>query len=85
MMTTLIWGRGLLLWGLVATLVALTPMLVLSVLPESVGAGFFGLLAIMLALSVAPLGAVIAAVGAVLLLIGLWNRARSGQDSAPGP
>lgn len=70
------WGRALLLWGLVATLLSAAPALSLSVLPPEFGAGFFGLLAIMLSLSVAPLAAVIASVGALLLLVAVLRRGR---------
>ena len=48
MMTLALWGRGLLLWGLVALAITAAPMLLLTVLPAEMGAGFFGLLAIML-------------------------------------
>jgi hypothetical protein len=77
-MTMLHWGRGLALWGAVAALCALTPALVLGLLPAEYGAGFFGLLAVMLALSVAPLAAVIASVGVILLLVALLRGAGRG-------
>lgn len=73
-MTLFTWGRGLLIWGLIAFAVAGAPMLLLQVLPEAVGAGFFGLLAIMLSLSVVPFAALVASVGAILLLVAVLRR-----------
>lgn len=75
-MTLLSWGRGLLLWGLVALVVSAAPMLLLQVLPAEAGSGFFGLLAIMLGLSVVPFAAVVASVGAILLLVAVFRRGR---------
>jgi hypothetical protein len=75
-MTMMQWGRGLTFWGAVAALIAVTPAIVFGFLPAEYSAGFFGLLAIMLTFSVAPLGAVIASVGVILLLVAVVRRAR---------
>ena len=75
-MTLLQWGRGLALWGVVAALIAVTPAIVIGLLPAEYGAGFFGLIAIMLTLSVAPLAAAVASGGVILLLIAAVRRAR---------
>jgi hypothetical protein len=71
------WGKGLLLWGIVAAIVSGAPALLLTLLPAQFGAGFIGLLAIMLSLSVTPLAVVVASVGAILLLVALVRRGRS--------
>ena len=76
-MTLFVWGRGLLLWGLIAAAVAAAPLLLMLALPAGFGGGFFELLAIMLGLSVVPLSAVVAASGAVLLLVAVVSRGRS--------
>ena len=75
-MTVATWGRGLLLWGLLACAIAATPMLLLQVLPAEAGGGFFGLIAIMLGLSVVPFAAVVASAGAILLLVAALQRGR---------
>lgn len=75
-MTLLRWGRGLLLWGLIALAVSAAPMLLLQILPAEAGAGFFGLLTILLGLSVVPLAAVVASVGVILLLVAVFRRDR---------
>lgn len=68
------WGRGLLIGGVVTALLALTPALILSQLPPALSDSFFGALAALLSLSVAPLGIVSAVVGAGLLLIAVVRR-----------
>jgi len=76
-MTLMQWGRGLLLWGLVAAALALAPAIALSVAPPEWSAGFLGLIAIMLSLSVAPLAAFTASAGAILVLVAVLRRGRS--------
>lgn len=68
-MTMMRWGRGLLIWGLVAVALSLAPAILLSFAPPAFGEGFLGLTAMMLTLSVTPLAAVVASVGAILLLV----------------
>jgi hypothetical protein len=68
-MTMMRWGRGLLIWGLVAVALSLAPAILLSFAPPALSEGFFGLTAVMLTLSVTPLAAVVASVGAILLLV----------------
>ncbi len=75
-MTLFFWGRGLLLWGLIALAVSAVPLLLIVALPGGFGGGFFELLAIMLGLSVVPLSAVVAVIGAILLLVAAVSRGR---------
>jgi len=76
-MTLMLWGRGLLIWGVIAALVSGAPALLLSQLPPIYGDGFVGLLAALMSLTVTPLAAVIASVGAILLLVAAVRRGRS--------
>jgi hypothetical protein len=76
-MTLFVWARGLLLWSLVALAVSAAPLLLMMALPSGFGGGFFELLAIMLGLSVVPLSAVVAAIGAILLLVAVASRGRT--------
>ena len=69
-MTLLRWGKGLMLWGLVALVIALAPAVLLGLLPPAFGAGFFGLLAALMSLSVAPLAALVVVTGLLLWLAG---------------
>ncbi|MGV3650715.1 MAG: hypothetical protein ACO1OK_04775 [Devosia sp.] len=69
-MTLMRWGNGLMLWGLVAVLVALAPAVMLGLLPPELGEGFLGLLAALLSLSVAPLAALVVVTGVLLWLAG---------------
>jgi energy-converting hydrogenase Eha subunit C len=66
-------GRGLLVGGLIATLLAGAPALLLQVIPALDG-GFITVLAVMLLLTVVPLAVMIASAGAILLLWGLVQR-----------
>lgn len=66
-------GRGLLVGGLIATLLAGAPALLLQVIP-ALDSGFISVLAVMLLLTVLPLAVLFASVGAVLLLWGLVRR-----------
>lgn len=75
-MTLMKWGRGLLVWGLVAALLSAAPMLLLTVAPSALSEGFLGTLALMLGVSVTPLAIVVASVGAILLLVAVLRRDR---------
>ncbi len=76
-MTLMLWGRGLLIWGVIAALLSGTPALLLSQLPPIYGDGFVGLLAALMSLTVTPLAVAIASVGAILLLVAAVRRGRS--------
>ena len=69
------WGRGLLIGGVAGALLSAAPALILSQLPSPYGDSFFGTLAVLLTLTVTPLGILAASVGAILLLLG-WLRRR---------
>jgi hypothetical protein len=84
-MTLFVWGRGLLLWGLVALVVSAAPLLLTMALPSGLGGGFFELLAIMLGFSVVPLCAVVAVTGAILLLVAVVSRDRPSRGGARAP
>jgi hypothetical protein len=68
------WGRGLLLWGLVATIASFAPALILSIAPPAWSDSFFGVVAALLSLTVTPFAAIVASAGAILLLAGVWQR-----------
>lgn len=74
-MTLKLWGRGLLIWGLVAALVSFLPAWLMSLVPGFMG-DFFELVATMLTLTVTPLGLAVASVGAILLLVAVVRRDR---------
>ena len=76
-MTLFHWGRGLTIWGLVALAISFAPALLLSLAPATWSDSFFGTVAALLSLTVAPFAALVASVGAILLLVGLWRRGRS--------
>ena len=76
-MTLLRSGRAILIWGMLAALISAAPALALIVLPQSFGEGFFGLVAIMLTLTVTPLAVLVASAGAILLLLAALRRGRS--------
>lgn len=83
------WGWRLLLTGVVMALVSATPALLISVAP-ALGDGFFGTVAILLTITVTPLGVVFAAIGLLLLVAGairrgLAARARARASSPPVP
>jgi energy-converting hydrogenase Eha subunit C len=69
----MLWGRKVLLFGVVMALLSATPALLVYLFPL-IDDGFFGTLAIMLTLTVTPLGVAIASVGAILLLVGVVRR-----------
>lgn len=73
-MTLAKWGRAMLLWGSVAALIAALPAIILYFLPPEAGSGFVGIIAILLTFSVLPMAALIASVGAILLLVGVLRR-----------
>ena len=79
----MLWGRKLLAFGVVMALLSATPALLAWVFP-SIGDGFVGTLAIMLTLTVTPLGVAIASAGAILLLVAaVRRRVRRGPGAAP--
>lgn len=67
------WGIGLLVWGLVALAISFSPFLVLTMLPAA-DFGFIGIVATMLALGVAPICALAASAGVILLLVAAVRR-----------
>ena len=69
------WGRKLFVFGAVMALISATPALLIYLFPL-LGDGFLGTLAIMLTLTVTPLGIVVASVGAILLLVAALRRGR---------
>jgi hypothetical protein len=74
-MTLIFIGRGLFIGGLIAVILAATPAIILSFLPAPLSDSFFGTLAGLLLLTIVPLAAFAASVGALLLLLG-WLRQR---------
>ena len=73
-MTMMRWGRGLLIWGLLTALLATAPGLILTTLLPQFNTGFAGIVGLLLVLSVAPLAALTASVGAILLLVAVVRR-----------
>jgi hypothetical protein len=69
------WGRKLFTFGVAMALLSATPALLVYLFPL-LGDGFLGTLAIMLTLTVTPLGIVVASVGAILLLVSVLRRGR---------
>ena len=69
----MLWGRRFLIFGVLMTLISATPALLIMLVPE-LGDGFFGTVAIMLTLTVAPLGVIVASAGAILLLVAAVRR-----------
>ncbi|WP_143145622.1 hypothetical protein [Devosia enhydra] len=69
-MTLMRWGKGLMLWGLVALLIAGAPAILLGLLPPALSQGFLGLLAALMSLSVVPLAALVVLAGLILWLAG---------------
>lgn len=76
-MSMMHWGRGLLIWSMIAAVVSVAPAIILSQLPPIYSEGFFGLVAVLLTFSVTPLAVLGASVGAILLLVAAWRRGRS--------
>jgi hypothetical protein len=70
------WGRGLAIGGLIGLVIGLGPAAILVVLPASASDSFWGILAVLLSLSVAPISAVVLSAGVLLLLFGLLRRGR---------
>jgi hypothetical protein len=75
-MTLMFWARGLLIWGLVGLAASLGPALLLTAL-SGLDGGFFGVLAVMLTFTVAPIAALSVSAGVILLLVALFRRGRS--------
>ncbi len=70
------WARLFLLGGLVGLLLSAGPALLLSQAPPGWSAGFLGVLAAMLLLTVAPLATLSASAGAILWVVMLFRGAR---------
>lgn len=68
------WGRGLAIGGLVALILSAGPALLLSLLPAGAGENFFGTLAALLSLTIAPLSLVAFSVGVLLVLLARLRR-----------
>jgi energy-converting hydrogenase Eha subunit C len=69
----MLWGRRFLVFGALMALISATPALLVMLLPR-LDDGFFGTVAIMLTLTVTPLGVIVASVGAILLLVAALRR-----------
>lgn len=67
------WGRVLLLGGVIAALASAAPALLIWLLP-GLEEGFFGLVAVLLTLTVTPLAVLFASAGAILLLVAVLRR-----------
>lgn len=76
-MNMMFWGRGLVIWGVIAAVISASPAILLSQLPPTYSDGFFGLVAALLSLTVTPLSIAVASVGAILLLLAVLRRGRS--------
>jgi len=75
-MTMKLWGRALLIYGVIAALISIAPAIILAQLPPVYSEGFFGLVAALLSLTVTPLAIVVASAGAILLLVAALRRDR---------
>ena len=73
-MTLRAWGKGLLLWGIVAALLSATPALLLGYLPPAWSDGLPGITAALLTFSVTPLMLIVASAGAILWLVAALRR-----------
>ncbi len=87
----LLWGRRILVIGVIMALVSATPALLIMLFP-ALGEGFLGTVAILLTITVTPLGLAFASAGVLLLLAGLVRRvlfaraiARAASPPAPPP
>lgn len=80
-MSLMRWAKLFLVGGLLLAVGAALPGLLLTVLPPAFSQGVFGLIAIMLSLSLMPFGVLVAAVGLILLAVALVRRA--GAVRAP--
>jgi hypothetical protein len=69
-MSLIFFGRGLFIGGLVALVLSAAPAVIFGLLPASLSDSFFGTLAGVLLLTIVPLSAFTASVGALLLLLG---------------
>ena len=69
------WGWRLLAFGVAMTLLSALPAAAIYLLPV-LGDGFFGTVAILLTVTVTPLGVVVASAGAILLLVAVLRRGR---------
>jgi hypothetical protein len=76
MTTMMFWARGLITWGLVGLAGSLGPALLLNALP-ALDTGFFGTVAVLLTITVAPLAALSVSAGVILLLVAVVRRGRS--------
>lgn len=69
----MLWGRKLLFFGVMMVLLSAAPAALITLLP-GLEEGFFGTVAILLTLTVTPLGVMIASAGAILLLVAAVKR-----------
>jgi hypothetical protein len=76
MTTMMFWARGLITWGLVGLAGSFGPALLLNALP-ALDTGFFGTVAVLLTITVAPLAALSVSAGVILLLVAVVRRGRS--------
>ena len=74
-MTLIFLGRGLLIGGITALILAAAPAVILGLLPPAMSDNFYGTLAALLLLTIVPLSAFAASAGALLLLLG-WLQQR---------
>jgi hypothetical protein len=70
------WGWRLLAFGITMTLLSAAPALLIYLSP-ALGDGFFGTVAILLTITVTPLGVIFASAGAILLLVAVAKRGRT--------
>lgn len=75
-MSLIFFGRGLLIGGLLALVLAATPAVIFSFLPPALSENIFGTIGALLLVTVVPLAALFASAGALLLLVGLLRRGR---------
>lgn len=77
----MLWGRRILVMGTIMALVSATPALLMLLFPL-LGEGFLGTVAILLTITVTPLGVALMGLGLVLMLIGALRRVRAAPATA---
>jgi hypothetical protein len=73
-MTMKRWGRGLFIWGLAGLVLSLAPAFILTTLLPQLDRGVIGIMGVLLAVSLAPLAALVLSVGVILLLVAAVRR-----------